>query len=426
MPFGPTNAPMYFQKAMQEIFGHLDFVTVYLDDISILSETIEQHKQHLKIIFDLLNKHCIKLRLDKCLWGVQETEYLGFIVDKLGIKCKESYVRKIMNVPRPTNKTGLKRFLGLVQFLHSFIPQLHQQTSVLAPLTSIHEPDKIIWNNNEILAFEQIKEMVQSVKPLAHPLMTEPFHVFTDASKNGLGGMLAQVHDGKIQPVAYCSKVFSETQQNWHVSEQEVYAAIYCVEKWSHLLRHQKFTLHTDHKNLQKLFNTAINFKSGKLFRWAVRLQDYHFECKYIKGIDNVVADYLSRESVLVQQSPEYKNVKHFYDTNTTTNTTHNKTRTKHSNAGGVDILKLYLHHLQMSVLNQTTNAHYFNHHDPYQILNNNPTTNNKRKSNIISPKSYEFLNVSEIDQQVILLQSLQHNNSNCQNTTNYKINVSL
>ena len=177
------------------------------------------------------------------------------------------------------------------------MPQLHQQISILAPLTSVRKPDTIIWNDDEMLAFDQLKEMVQSVKSLVHPKMTEPFHVFTDASKNGLGGMLAQVYDGKIQLVACCSKVFSKTQQNWHVSKQEVYAAIYCVEKWIHLLRHQKFTLHTDHKNLQKLFNAAVNFKGGK---WVVRLQAYHFECKHIKDIHDVVADYLSRESVLV------------------------------------------------------------------------------------------------------------------------------
>ena len=86
MPFGPTNAPILFQKTMQEIFGLLDFVTAYLDDVSILSKTLEEHKQHLKVVLDLLNRCCIKLRLDECLWGVQETEYLGFIVDKLGIK----------------------------------------------------------------------------------------------------------------------------------------------------------------------------------------------------------------------------------------------------------------------------------------------------------------------------------------------------
>ena len=80
-----------------------------------------------------------------------------------------------------------------------------------------------------------------------------------------------------------------------------MYAVIYCVENGSYLLWHQKFTLHTDHKNLQKMFDAATNFNSGKLFRRAVRLQDYHFECQCVKGTQNVVADYLSRESVFVQ-----------------------------------------------------------------------------------------------------------------------------
>ncbi len=73
--------------------------------------------------------------------------------------------------------------------------------------------------------------------------------------------------------------------------------------------------MHTDHKNLQTLFEKALNFKTGKLFRWAVRLQDYDFKCQYIKGSENVIADYLSRESV-EQFLPQYKCVKEFYDSN--------------------------------------------------------------------------------------------------------------
>ncbi len=67
MPFGPTNSPMYFQKCINEIFKDLDFVTVYIDDISIMSETVQQHKRHLDAVFELLAKHCIKLRIDKCI-----------------------------------------------------------------------------------------------------------------------------------------------------------------------------------------------------------------------------------------------------------------------------------------------------------------------------------------------------------------------
>ena len=67
LPFGPTNAPMFFQQRMKHIFRGLDFVVVYLDDISIISNTREEHKQHLKIVFQLLKEHKIKLRIDKCI-----------------------------------------------------------------------------------------------------------------------------------------------------------------------------------------------------------------------------------------------------------------------------------------------------------------------------------------------------------------------
>ena len=394
LPFGPTNAPMYFQQCMEKIFGHLDYVTIYLDDISILSDSLEEHKEHLKVIFELLKYHNIKLRLDKCLWGVSETEYLGFIVDKWGTKCKAAYVKKILDIPIPKTKTELKRFLGLINFLHKYLPQLHNYVAILTKLLLKDKTTKIEMNDIQLDAFNKLKEMVRSTKPLAHPDINKPFHVFTDASMHGLGGMLAQQdEDGDFHPVAYCSKVFTDTQSRWHVSEQELYAAIYCVEKWSDLLRHQKFTLHTDHKNLQKLFNSAVNFRSGKLFRWAVRLQDYHFECKYIKGSDNVVADYLSRESVLVQTQSEYFTIKRFYN-NTPQTITTNTIRQFYSENGGVDIHKLYINHLHLTILNDNTEGHYLTNSDPYTLLLND-IDNIELTPSIISSSTHTNISIN-------------------------------
>ncbi len=96
--------------------------------------------------------------------------------------------------------------------------------------------------------------------------------------KYGLGAALCQYDEkGILRPVQFCSKTFGETQQKWHCSEQEIYAVVYALEKWRNLLMHDKFYVHTDHQNLKNLFNNAHNFKSGKLYRWAVRLQDFHF-----------------------------------------------------------------------------------------------------------------------------------------------------
>ena len=295
-----------------------------------------------------------------------------------------------MDVPEPKTKTELLLFLGLAQYLHRFIPQMHHNLHVLTPLTGSNKPKIVNFNAKQREAFNNLKKEINNVDHMMHPELSKEFHIFTDASKYGIGGMLAQYDkNGVMRPVSYCSKIFSQTQQNWHVSEQELYAVIYAVEKWQRLLRYNKFQIHTDHRNLEQLFKKALDFKSGKLFRWAVRLQDFHFECKYIKGKDNVIADWLSRESVYLQH-PQYDKIKQFYDCNP------NPIRYRHSNNGGVDIMKLYLHHLHLSILNNGTNGHYFSTNNQYAILQYQEPI--ETKSDILSMETHKFLNVSKTD----------------------------
>ena len=109
---------------------------------------------------------------------------------------------------------------------------------------------------------------------------------------------MAQRYGTTVKPVQFCSKLFSQTQQHWHISEQEIYAVISAVEKWRPYLIGKKFKVKTDHLNLRELFNRAKNFKAGKLHRWAVRLQDFEFVAEHIAGAKNTFADYLSRDGL--------------------------------------------------------------------------------------------------------------------------------
>ena len=101
LPFGLTNAPATFQTVMNKLFNppHFnsegnkqtgpslsDFVLVFIDDILIFSKTAEEHKQHLRIVFDLLRKEKLQIKPSKCVWGQTELPYLGFIVGRDGIK----------------------------------------------------------------------------------------------------------------------------------------------------------------------------------------------------------------------------------------------------------------------------------------------------------------------------------------------------
>ena len=136
-------------------------------------------------------------------------------------------------------------------------------------------------------------------------------------------------------------------------------------------------------------------------------------ECKYIKGTDNVVADYLSRESVQVQQSDNYLKVKQFYNTthNMFMSDVYNPIRKYLSNTDGVDIVKLYNHHLTITILNNGTNAHYFDDVNPYQILMDDSSIQSIQlpTSNILSQQSHQLLNISLADQCKLIEQNIQY-----------------
>ena len=87
MPFGLSNAPAVFQELMSIVLqGFNAFATAYFDDILVFSSTLEDHLEHLSIIFGKLRQHRLKLKLTKYSFLWMETHYLGFVINESGIK----------------------------------------------------------------------------------------------------------------------------------------------------------------------------------------------------------------------------------------------------------------------------------------------------------------------------------------------------
>ena len=329
MPFGTCNAPPTFQKAMAEVFQDMEFVMVYIDDIAVLSTSQEEHERHLDVVFQRLEDHGIKIRPDKCAFGVETVEYLGFDVGADGLRVTDNYKGKIQNMPTPTDKPQLKRWIGMVQFINKFIPDCSIELKPFHKLAT----KQFHWNNEYQQKFDEIKEMVQNADILRHPDMEKEFKLYCDASADGMGAVLTQEYDGVDHPVQFSSKVFSDTQSRWHCSEQEIFSVVYHVEKFRPFLVGKPFTIFTDHKNLESLFNKARNYRTGKLYRWAVRLQEYEFVATHVRGKDNYVADYLSRDALHNKLKP-----------------THQR-RKKRENTS--NILMCYQRHLARTILNE-------------------------------------------------------------------------
>ena len=201
-----------------------------------------------------------------------------------------------MQLRKPQSKKELQRYLGMINLLTKFIPNLAQ---VRAPLNRLRsDKDKIfIWNEECDETFDHIQKMVTETKILIHPNFKNRFYIQTDASNDCIGAMLFQYDYGKVCPIEFMSKKLSESQINWHSNEKECYAVLYAVKKWYKFLSPNEFTILTDHKNFEILLQSVGKISNSRTLRWALYLKgECRFIVRHIKGEDNIPADYLSRD----------------------------------------------------------------------------------------------------------------------------------
>ena len=141
MSFGLCNAPATFQAAMDKLFkdmiGH--GVIVYIDDINVYAETFEEHNRLLKEVLRRIRTAHMRIKPSKCFIAIHKIAYLGFIIDKQNIKINPEKVIAVVNYPRPTDKTGVKAFLGLTGFLRRFICSYAELT---APLNMLRKKSR--------------------------------------------------------------------------------------------------------------------------------------------------------------------------------------------------------------------------------------------------------------------------------------------
>ena len=308
VPFGAKNAPPFFQRIMDALLLDLPYVELSLDDIIIFSETEEQHFQHIKQVFEKLNQINVRINLTKCKWYQTEVNYLGYKINEKGLQADPDAVKNILRFKIPGSKEEVERFLGVVNWLHEFIPN---NAAILAPITELKKTKtlkKWEWTKEAQHAFDTVKKVVENAPILRYPNFDKPFVVITDASNYAIGGALLQHNtNGQLQPIEFCSKKLTANELNWHVAEKEAYAVIYSLEKWERFLMGHHNTVYTDAKNLESLFNKSRCHKN-RLWRWALRVSPFSFTAKYILGKDNPLADYLSRDLPQLQTDIETLN----------------------------------------------------------------------------------------------------------------------
>jgi hypothetical protein len=289
MPFGLTNAPATFQEIMNTVYAPLlrKHVLVFMDDILIYSKTLDNHKQHLQEVFQILRDNKFYLKRSKCSFAQQSLEYLGHIISNQGVATDPVKIQAVKQWPTPTDMRQLRGFLRLSGYYRKFI----RHYGILSkPLTDLLKKNtQFIWTSQHKQSFEALKQALISVPVLALPDFSKKFTVETDASAKGIGAVLMQ----DDHPLAYLSKALGTKAQALSTYEKECLAVIMAVTKWKPYLQQKEFSILTDHRSLLHLDDHQIHQPMQQ--KAFLKLMGLNYRLVYRKGHENKAADALSR-----------------------------------------------------------------------------------------------------------------------------------
>lgn len=295
MPFGLTNAPATFSRMMDRVLGGLKWqmCLVYLDDVLVFGKSFSEHLFRLNLVLEALEKAGLTLNVSKCIFATREIFHLGHIIDKNGIRPGPEKVRALEEYVIKDVKS-LKGFLGLASFFRRFVKNFG---ATAGPLNALLKKKKSwCWGPAQEAARSALVSQLTSAPVLAHFDDNLPVVVQTDASHAGLGAVLLQ-DDGKgPRPVAYISRRLTDAETRYHANELECLAVVWALKKFRAYVYGRKFCVQTDSSAVRWLCEKRE--LTGKFARWILCLQEYDFTISHIKGIDNCVADALSRDPV--------------------------------------------------------------------------------------------------------------------------------
>ena len=288
--FGISCAAEKFQDIIRTSLEGLEGVRNLSDDIIIFAVNQDEHDKRLEATLQRLRERGITLNRSKCEFNKTSVEFFGYVFSSKGLSADPKKIDAIKSAEAPNNVSELRSFLGLANYVSRFIPNF---ATIVAPLRTLtHKDVKWNWTDTEQTAFEALKNaLIEDVIKYYDP--AKPAELIVDASPVGLGAVLTQT--GKV--VAYASKSLSDVEKRYSQTEKESLAIVWGCEHFHLYLYGKFFTLLSDHKALQTIFNNPNSKPPARIERWRLRLQPYEFEVKYRPGKGNP-ADYMSRHPI--------------------------------------------------------------------------------------------------------------------------------
>lgn len=202
---------------------------IYLDDIIIYSNSISTHFSRLESVFQRIEKYNLKLKGSKCEFFQTKVQYLGHVVSSQGVETDSEKIKVLKEWPVPTSVKELRKFLGFAGYYRRYVDGFSKLVKPLNDLLVDHPTSEKSfkpqtpwkWNEEHQVAFDTLIRRLSSPPILAYADYSKPFILNVDASSNGLGGVLYQIHDGKESVISYASRGLRPNERNYPAHKLE-------------------------------------------------------------------------------------------------------------------------------------------------------------------------------------------------------------
>ena len=318
--YGTNAAAELFQHNLQETLLGIKGVKNIADDIIVFGSNRADHDRALDEVLTRLQDHNLTLNCQKCKFLKKNLEFFGLLFSEHGVCPDPKKVEAFVKTTIPTTVSEVRSLLGMANYSSKFIQNYATITEPLRKLT--RKCARFAWTWEHQAAYDKLKNALTNSPVMSHFDTSKETSVLVDASPVGLSAILTQ-RDPKTNAdnvICYASRALSSVEQRYSQTEKEALAIVWGIEHFHIYLFGASFTLITDHKPLQLIYNNPRSRPPARIERWLLRLQQYNFQVIYRPG-DTNPADFLSRHPQL--QTPK-RNIAEEYITFVTTNAAQN------------------------------------------------------------------------------------------------------
>jgi len=317
LPMGWINSPGVFSMASSFVVGLAnhwynqdrkkrglkeipDNFLVYIDDILLVNDDKEEHKRAIYYLLYYMARFHLTTNLKKCELGKDSMKFLGRWISEGKVHCAYKHIDAIRRLPLPKTIRDMRKFLGIVNFVRPFLPGIAEYQRRLNQVGSgvprkMSNRTNVNWTKPLIQDFAKVRDMVMNAVAVSTYDGKKPLYLATDGSDFAIGGILYQLSDKKeVRPLGFYSKSLNEAQQAYGAIDKELLALEGSVKHFHYLLEGNHCTVYVDHKPLVNILgskNCKLRFRKLRL----LYLSEFDLDIQHIDGVDNEIADYLSR-----------------------------------------------------------------------------------------------------------------------------------